>query len=64
VTAGLTPETDYMFRVHARELTAAQAFLQEFRETTLGEHSRQTEALVGLVREAVYTPDAPTSRRN
>lgn len=59
VTEGLTPEADYMLRIHARELTTAQAFLREFRETTLGEHSRQTEAFVGLIREAVYTPNAP-----
>ena len=59
VTAGLTPRADYMFRVHARELTTAQSFLHDFRETSLGHHARQTEAFVGLVREGVYTPDAP-----
>lgn len=59
VTEGLSAETDYLLRIHARELTTAQAFIRGFRDTTLGEHSQQTEAMVGLVREAVYTPDAP-----
>lgn len=59
VTRGLMAETDYLLRVHARELTTAQAFLQEFRATALGRHSRQTEAFIGLIREAVYTPAAP-----
>jgi len=59
VLKGLTPDADYMLRVHSRELTTAQAFLQDFRETTLGRHSQQTETFVGLIREAVYTPDAP-----
>lgn len=59
VMEGLTAETDYLLRVHARELTAAQTFLQDFHETALGRHSQQTEAFIGLIREAVYTPDAP-----
>lgn len=59
LTDGLTVEADYALRVHARELATAQAFLREFRETALGRRSRQTEAMIGLIREAVYTPEAP-----
>lgn len=59
VTEGLTSGTDYLLRVHARELATAQAFLRTFRRTALGAHSRRTFRFVGIVREPAYTPDAP-----
>lgn len=59
ITRGLTPVADYFLRVHAHELATAQTFLQEFSQTTLGQHSKPTETFVGVVRDPVYTPDAP-----
>lgn len=59
VTAGLRTDVGYLLRIHAHELTTVQAFVRAFRDTVLGEHSRQTEAMVGLVREPMYTPHAP-----
>jgi chlorite dismutase len=59
LTAGLAGETDYLLRVHARELHTAQAFVQDFQKTRLGRRSRRTETFVGAIREAVYTPETP-----
>ena len=59
VTDGLAAETDLFVRVHARGLTTAQAFIREFRERVLGSRSRRTETFVGVIRDTVYTPEAP-----
>lgn len=56
---GLTPDVDYLVRIHAPSLTTAQDILQEFQETSFGGHSTLTNVFVGRVRDAVYLSQMP-----
>ncbi|PSP72948.1 hypothetical protein BRC86_10760 [Halobacteriales archaeon QS_3_64_16] len=61
---GASAETDYLLRVHARELQAAQAFVRDFQKTGLGRRSRRTETFVGIIRDLSTHPRPPISTRN
>ena len=54
LTRGLMSSSDYFMRIHAYDLALAQAFLNEFRKTTLGKNSDVTETLVGITKPLNY----------
>lgn len=58
-TSGLTPGADYLVRIHARDLTTAQEVLREFQATPFGRYSKLVGVLTGIIRDAVYLPQAP-----
>lgn len=51
---GLKTNTDYFLRVNAYDLIKAQAFMREFRSTTLGKNSDVSETLVGVTKSLNY----------
>ncbi|RKD93358.1 chlorite dismutase family protein [Halopiger aswanensis] len=59
LTQGLTPDVDYLVRLHARDLATAQEVLREFRTTPIGRCSELVDAFVGAIRDPVYLPQAP-----
>ena len=59
LTQGLTPDVDYLVRLHARDLATAQAVLREFQTTAFGRCSELVDVFVGVIRDAVYLPQAP-----
>lgn len=55
LTRGFEEESDFMFRIHAYEPLAAQAFLVDFAATELGRHSEITAALFGVTKALNHT---------
>ncbi len=54
LTRGLSGASDYFLRVHSDDLSAAQAFLVDFRATRIGQHSVVTENLFGVTKALNY----------
>ena len=54
LTRGLSSESDFMLRVHAYDLEAAQNFLTDFKKTRFGMHTEVTEALTGITKSLNY----------
>ena len=54
LTRGLGPSSDYMLRVHAYDMAAGQAFLNDFRATRIGMQSEVSENLVGITKALNY----------
>ncbi|WP_199259376.1 chlorite dismutase family protein [Paracoccus binzhouensis] len=54
LTRGLSSESDYMLRVHAYDLEAAQNFMTDFNNTRFGMHSEVTETLTGITKPLNY----------
>ena len=54
LTAGLEMNSDFFFRIHARELADAQTFLREFRQTTIGKHAEVSDTLIGVTKPLNY----------
>lgn len=58
LTRGLETQSDYLIRVHAYDMAAAQALVVDLRATRFGMHSDVTETLVGVTKPLNYiTPD-------
>lgn len=54
LTRGLSAKSDYMLRVHAYDLKAAQDFMNDFSNTRFGMHSEVTENLTGVTKTLNY----------
>ncbi len=54
LTRGLGASSDYMLRVHAYDMAAGQAFLNDFRATRIGMQSEVSENLVGITKGLNY----------
>lgn len=58
LTRGLEAQSDYLIRVHAYDMAAAQALVVDLRATRFGIHSDVVETLVGVTKPLNYiTPD-------
>ena len=55
LTRGFESQSDFLLRLHAYEPANAQAFLVDFKATTIGRHSDVTETLVGVTKGLNHT---------
>lgn len=54
LTRGMETNSDFFLRVNAYDLAKAQAFMREFRSTTVGENADVFETLVGVTKPLNY----------